>query len=166
MRSRTAILSIVAASALLLAGCAAESTSPSKPTDKAPEVVASSVTDPAAVGERVGADDLQLEVWSGIIPNETLGEAGAGHQWVTANVGQWVTAEGVAAADVAPVLRSTADESFSAEGVANQYMDFELAPGKSYTFVWNYQVPDELVDPATLVLCVGEGDEGCSLLAE
>ncbi len=165
MRSRTAILSIVAASALLLAGCAAESPSSSKPADKGTEIVASSVTEPAAVGERVGAEDRTLEVWSGIIPNETLGEAEAGHQWVTANVGQWVSEE-VGAADVAPVLRSTADETFSAEGVANQYMDFELAPGKSYTFVWNYQVPDELVDPATLVLCVGEGDEGCSLLAE
>ncbi len=166
MRSRTAVLSIIAASALLLAGCASESETSSKPAEKGTEVVTSSITEPAAVGERVGAEDLMLEVWSGIIPNETLGEAEAGHQWVTANVGQWVSEEGFAAADVAPVLRSTADESFSAEGVANQYMDFELAPGKSYTFVWNYQVPDELVDPATLVLCVGEGDEGCSLLAD
>lgn len=167
MRSRTAILPIVAASSLLLlAGCASESNGSSSSEGANSDVVESSITEPAAVGERVGAGDLMLEVWSGIIPNETLGEADAGNQWVTANVGQWVSAEGYEAADVAPVLRSTADESFSAEGVANQYMDFELKPGQSYTFVWNYQVPEELVDAETLVVCVGEGDEGCSLLSK
>lgn len=165
MRSRSsAILSALAVSGLLLAGCAAESSlSESSAPDAA--AVESSVTEPAGVGERVGADGVLLEVWSAAVPDETIGEADPGKQWVTANVAQWVTEEGVTGAEVAPVLRSTADESFSAEAEARQNVDIELAPNKSYTFVWSYQVPEDLVDPSTLVLCVG-GDEGCSLLAE
>ena len=132
------------------------------------EVVESSVSEPAAVGERVGADGAQLEVWSGIVPDETaagaLGDAEAGTQWVTANVAQWVTDEDLTGADVAPVLRSTADDSFSAEAVSQQSVDVVMAPGKSYSYVWSFQVPDALVDAETLVVCVGEGDEGCSSL--
>ncbi len=167
MRSRSiAILSALAASGLLLAGCASGSTPSESPSASAPAIVESSITEPAPVGERVGADGVLLEVWSAAIPDETIGEADPGNQWVTANVAQWVTDEGVTAADVAPVLRSSADESFSAEGEARQNVDIELAPNKSYTFVWSYQVPEDLVDPASLVLCVGDGDEGCSRLGE
>jgi len=166
MRSRSsAILSVLAVSGLLLAGCASGAT-PSETSAPDASVVESTVTEPASVGERVGADGVMLEVWSGAVPDETIGEADPGNQWVTANVAQWVTEEGVTAADVAPVLRSTADESFSAEAEARQNVDIEMAPNNSYTFVWSYQVPEDLVDPATLVLCVGDGDEGCSLLTE
>ncbi|NYE19202.1 hypothetical protein [Microbacterium immunditiarum] len=167
MRSRsTAILSVLAVSGLLLAGCASGS-KPSETTSASDlAIVESTVADPAAVGERVGADGVLLEVWSGAVPDETIGEADEGNQWVTANVAQWVTEEGVTAADVAPVVRSTADDSFSAEGEARQNVDIELVPNRSYTFVWSYQVPEELVDPASLVLCVGDGDEGCSRLTD
>jgi hypothetical protein len=169
MRSRsTSLLSIAAVSALLLAGCASTAASEPTETASAVEVVESSVSEPAAVGERVGADGAQLEVWSGIVPDETaagtLGDAETGTQWVTANVAQWVTDEDLTGADVAPVLRSTADDSFSAEAVPQQSVDVVMAPGKSYSYVWSFQVPDALVDAQTLVVCVGEGDEGCSSL--
>ena len=161
MRSRsTSLLSIAAVSALLLAGCASTAASEPTETASAVEVVESSVSEPAAVGERVGADGAQLEVWSGIVPDETaagaLGDAETGTQWVTD--------EDLTGADVAPVLRSTADDSFSAEAVPQQSVDVVMAPGKSYSYVWSFQVPDALVDAQTLVVCVGEGDEGCSSL--
>jgi outer membrane murein-binding lipoprotein Lpp len=169
MRSRsTALLSIAAAAGLLLAGCA--STAEPEPTasSAASKVVESSVTDPAAAGERVGADGNELEVWSSTVPDEsaagTLGDPDAGNQWVTVNVAQWVTDEGQKDVDVAPVLRSTDDESFSAEAVSQRSVEVPMTPEKSYTFTWSFQVPEDLVDPQALVLCVGSGDEGCSSL--
>lgn len=173
MRSRsTAVLSLLAASGLLLAGCASTPSSDAKPEKTAPAVsiVESSLTDPAAVGERVGADGKQLEVWSGIVPDEAaagaLGDPEAGTQWVTANVAQWVSDEGLTGADVAPVLRSTADDSFEGVAVPQQNVDVEMKPDTSYTYVWSYAVPEALVDPSTLVICVGDGDEGCSTLTK
>ncbi len=171
MRSRsTAVLSIVAASGLLLAGCASSaSTDPgSTPSATAPAVtfVESSLTEPAAVGERVGADGNMLEVWSGIVPDDTMGAASEGMLWVTTNVAQWVTEEGLTGADVAPVLRSTTDESFAGTAVAQQNVDVEMKPGKSYSYVWSFEVPEALVSAENLVLCVGEGDEGCSSLSK
>lgn len=166
MRSRsTAVLSVLAAAGLLLAGCASDSTAPESAGIEA-KIVESSVTEPAGVGERVGAEGVELEVWSGLVPDETIGEADPGNKWVTANVAQWVSEEGVVAADIAPVLRSSADESFSAEAMARQVVDFEMKPAKSYTFVWSFQVPEDQVDAETLVLCVGAGDEGCSRLVK
>jgi len=169
MRSRsTALLSIAAVSGLLLAGCA--STADSEPTStSAPDaVVESSVAEPAAAGERVGADGNELEVWSSIVPDEsaaaTLDEPAEGNQWVTVNVAQWVTDDGQSDVDVAPVLRSTTDESFSADAVSQRSVDVPMTPEKSYTFVWSFQVPEDLVDAETLVVCVGSGDEGCSSL--
>ncbi len=59
-------------------------------------------------------------MWSSTVPDEsaaaTLGDPEAGSQWVTVNVAQWVTDEGLSDVDVAPVLHSTADESFTAAG--------------------------------------------------
>ncbi|MFC8682085.1 hypothetical protein ACFT30_11225 [Microbacterium ureisolvens] len=170
MRSRsTALLSIAAASALLLAGCASAADSEPNDTSAADSVVESSVTEPAAAGERVGADGNELEVWSAIVPDESaaavLDEPEAGNQWVTVNVAQWVADEDQSDVDVAPVLRSTADESFSADAVSQRSVDVPMTPEKSYTFVWSFQVPEDLVDAETLVLCVGSGDEGCSSLA-
>ena len=170
MRSRsTALLSIAAVSGLLLAGCASTADSEPTATSAADSVVESSVTEPAAAGERVGADGNELEVWSSIVPDEsaaaTLDEPAEGTQWVTVNVAQWVTDEGRSDVDVAPVLRSTDDESFSAEAVSQRAVEVPMTPEKSYTFVWSFQVPEDLVDASTLVLCVGEGDEGCSSLA-
>ncbi len=172
MRSRnTAILSIAAVSGLLLAGCASTAAPESTPTSAASSVVESSVTEPAAAGERVGADGLELEVWSSTVPDEsaagTLGDPDAGNQWVTVNVAQWVTDEDLTDVDVAPVMRSTTDESFSAEAVSQRSVEVPMTPEKSYTFVWSFQVPEDLVDAEALVVCVGEGDEGCSsLIAE
>lgn len=169
MRTRnTAILSIVAVSGLLLAGCASNASPESTPTSAASSVVESSITDPAPAGERVGADGVELEVWSSTVPDESaagvVGDPDAGNQWVTVNVAQWVTDEGVSDVDVAPVLRSTADESFSAEGVSQRAVEVPMTPEKSYTFVWSFQVPEDLVDAEALVVCVGDGDEGCSSL--
>ncbi|GAA5205388.1 hypothetical protein [Microbacterium kyungheense] len=173
MRSRsTAVLSLLAVSGLLLAGCASTPSSDATPekTTPAVSVVDSSITDPAAVGERVGADGLQLEVWSGIVPDEAaagaLGDPDEGTQWVTANVAQWVSDKGLTGADVAPVLRSTADDSFEGVAVPQQNVDVEMKPDTSYTYVWSYAVPEALVDPSTLVICVGDGDEGCSTLTK
>lgn len=169
MRSRsTALLSIAAVSGLLLAGCA--STAEPEPTasSASSSVVESSVSEPAAAGQRVGADGDELEVWSSIVPDEsaaaTLDEPEAGSQWVTVNVAQWVSDEGRSDVDVAPVLRSTADESFSADAVSQRSVEVPMTPEKSYTFVWSFQVPEDLVDASTLVVCVGSGDEGCSSL--
>ena len=131
-------------------------------------VVESSVEEPAAPGERVGADGRALEVWSVTVPDEsaaaTLDEPEAGSQWVTVNVAQWVSEEDLSDVDAAPVLRSTADESFTGEAESQRSVEVPMTPEKSYTFVWSFQVPEELVDAESLVLCVGEGDEGCSAL--
>ncbi|HEY9308867.1 MAG TPA: hypothetical protein VIP82_13785 [Microbacterium sp.] len=169
MRSRsTALLSIAAVSGLLLAGCASTAEPEATPTSAASSVVESSVTEPAAAGERVGVDGNELEVWSSIVPDESaaavLDEPEAGNQWVTVNVAQWVTDEDLSDVDVAPVLRSTEDESFSADAVSQRSVDVPMTPEKSYTFVWSFQVPEALVDAETLVVCVGSGDEGCSSL--
>jgi len=171
MRSRsTAVLSLLAVSGLLLAGCA--STGSGTSPEAAPKTVAveSSLTDPAAVGDRITADGNSLEVWSGIVPDEAaagaLGDPEAGTQWVTANVAQWVSDNGLTGADVAPVLRSTADDSFEGVAVPQQNVDVEMKPDTSYTYVWSYAVPEALVDPSTLLICVGTGDEGCSVLTK
>jgi len=169
MRSRsTALLSIAAVSGLLLAGCASTAEPEPTATSAASTVVESSITDPAAASERVGADGNALEVWSSTVPDAsaaaTLEEPEAGNEWVTVTVAQWVTDEGQSDVDVAPVLRSTADESFSAEAVSQRSVEVPMTPAKSYTFVWSYQVPEDLVDASSLVLCVGSGDEGCSSL--
>ncbi|GAA5200172.1 hypothetical protein [Microbacterium jejuense] len=172
MRARsTAVLSLLAVSGLLLAGCATSDASGTSP-EAAPKTIAveSSLTDPAAVGERVSADGNSLEVWSGIVPDEAaagaLGDPEAGTQWVTANVAQWVSDEGLTGADVAPVLRSTADDTFEGVAVPQQSVDVAMKPDTSYTYVWSYAVPEALVDAGSLVLCVGAGDEGCSVLTK
>ncbi|MFD4959614.1 hypothetical protein [Microbacterium sp. NPDC058389] len=173
MRSRsTAVLSLLAASGLLLAGCASSTTGSGTSPEAAPKTVAveSSIDAPAAVGERIGVDGNSLEVWSGIVPDEAaagaLGDPEAGTQWVTANVAQWVSDKGLTGADIAPVLRSTADDTFEGVAVPQQSVDVEMKPDMSYTYVWSYAVPEALVDPSTLVLCVGTGDEGCSSLTK
>lgn len=167
MRARgSLLLSVTAVTGLLLVGCA--STSTPEPTDTAPAdaVVESSLEQPAPAGERVGDDGLALEVWSSTVPDESaagvLGDPEAGSQWVTVNVAQWVTDEGLSDVDVAPVLRSTGDESFSGTAVSPRSVEVPMTPEKSYTFVWSFQVPEALVDGGSLVLCVGEGDTGCS----
>ncbi|WP_194409280.1 hypothetical protein [Microbacterium cremeum] len=171
MRSRsTAVLSILAASGLLLAGCASGQPAATPEAAPAVSVVESSITEPAAVGERVGVDGTQLEVWSGIVPDDAaagaLGDPEPGTRWVTANVAQWVSVEGLTGAELAPVLRSTADEAFAGVAVPQQNADVVLKPGRTYTFVWSYAVPEALVDPEALVLCVDTGDEGCSVLTK
>ena len=170
MRSRTtALLSIAAVSGLLLAGCASTTTPEPTETVATEAVVESSYAEPAAAGERVGADGLALEVWSSTVPDESaaaaIDEPDAGNQWVTVNVAQWVTDEDLSDVDVAPVLRSTTDESFTAAAVSQRSVEVPMTPEKSYTFVWSFQVPEDLVDAASLLLCVGEGDEGCSAIA-
>ncbi len=169
MRSRsTALLSITAIGGLLLVGCASPSTPEPSPTAATEDVVESSLEQPAAAGERVGAEGLALEVWSSTVPDESaaaiVGDPDAGSQWVTVNVAQWVTDEGLSDVDVAPVLHSTADESFTGTAVSPRAGEVPMTPEKSYTFVWSFQVPEDLVDGESLVLCVGPGDTGCSAL--
>ncbi|QKJ20183.1 hypothetical protein [Microbacterium hominis] len=166
---RAAVLSLTAASALLLAGCATTAASePTTVTSPAADVVDSSFSAPGAAGERVGADGVALAVWSTAVPDESaaavLGDAEAGSQWVTVNVAQWVAEEGLSDVDVAPVLRSSADEEFAAAAVSQRSIEVPMTADKSYTYVWSFQVPEDLVDAEGLVLCVGEGNEGCSSL--
>lgn len=171
MRSRsTVVLSLLAASGLLFAGCASSQPAAAPEATPTVNVVESSLTEPAAVGERVAVGGTQLEVWSGIVPDDAaagaLGDPEPGTRWVTANVAQWVSVEGLTGTELAPVLRSTADESFQGVAVPQQNADIVLKPGRSYTFVWSYQVPEALVDADALVLCVDTGDEGCSVLTK
>ena len=171
MRSRsTVVLSILAASGLLLAGCASGEPAAAPEAATTVNVVESSITQPAAVGERVGVDGTQLEVWSGIVPDDAaagaLGDPEPGTRWVTANVAQWVSVEGLTGAELAPVLRSTADESFQGVAVPQQNADVVMKPGRSYTYVWSYAVPEALIDPEALVLCIDTDDEGCSVLTK
>ena len=170
MRSRaTVFLSLAAVTGILLPGCASTSTPEPTTTAATEDVVESSLEQPAAAGDRVGAEGLALEVWSSTVPDEgaaaTLDEPEAGSQWVTVNVAQWVTDDGLSDVDVAPVLRSTADDTFTGAAVSQRAVEVPMTPEKSYTFVWSFQVPEALVDAGSLVLCVGEGDAGCSAIA-
>jgi hypothetical protein len=168
MRSRsTAILSIAAAAVLLLVGCSS-TPSPSS-TSATDQVVESSYESPAAMSERVGADGSALEVWSSAAPDGAaeaqLDAPEAGTQWVTVNVAQWVSTEGLKDVAAAPVLRSTADESFVGTAVSPRAVEVPMTPEKSYTFAWSFQVPENLVDPGALVLCTGDGDDAaCSAI--
>lgn len=167
MRSRsTAILSIAAA-AVLLAGCS--STQSPASTSATDQVVESSFESPAAMSERVGADGVALEVWSSAAPDgaaeAALDAPEAGTQWVTVNVAQWVSTEGLKDVDAAPVLRSTVDESFVGTAVSPRSIEVPMTPEKSYTFAWSFQVPENLVDPGALVLCTTDADDSaCSAL--
>ena len=110
------------------------------------------------------ADSGVFNIISDNAPKNISPPTYAGNQWVTVNVAQWVSEKGQSDVDVAPVLRSTTDESFSADAVSQRSVEVPMTPEKSYTFVWSFQVPEDLVDAETLVLCVGSGDEGCSSL--
>jgi hypothetical protein len=169
MRSRDAgFLSIATVAALLLVGCTQTSTPEPTTTAATEDIVESSLDQPAVAGERVGADGLALEVWSSTVPDESaagaLGDPEAGSQWVTVNVAQWVSDEGLSDVDVAPVLHSAGDESFTGTAVSPRSVEVPMTPEKSYTFVWSFQVPEALVDGSSLVLCVREGDSGCSAI--
>lgn len=169
MRSRsTAILSIAAA-AVLLAGCS--STPAPASTSATDQVVESSFESPAAMSERVGADGVALEVWSSAAPDgaaeAVLDAPEAGTQWVTVNVAQWVSTEGLKDVDAAPVLRSTVDDSFVGTAVSPRSVEVPMTPEKSYTFAWSFQVPENLVDPGALVLCTTDADDSaCSALVK
>lgn len=172
MRARSAaILSITAIAGLALAGCASTSTE-QEPTEApaAAEVTSSSWEAPAAAGERVGAEGLELQVWSNTTPDEaaiaTLGEPAEGTQWVTVNVGQWVAEDGLKDVDVAPVLRSTADDTFAGEAVSPRAVEVPMTADQTYTYAWSYAVPTELVDPASLIVCTSTDEvAGCSAIA-
>lgn len=168
MRSRSTSLIALAAAGLLLAGCAS---SPAPASTAATDaVVESSLDAPAAVSERVGADGLALEVWSSAAPDGAaeaqLDAPEAGTQWVTVNVAQWVSADGLKDGDAAPVLRSTKDASFEGVAVSPRSVDVPMTPEKAYTFAWSFQVPDDLVDGATLVLCTSDAGTACSAIVK
>ncbi len=171
MRARSAaILSLTTIAGLTLAGCA--STSSEEPTDAASstEVTASSWEEPAAAGDRVGAEGVDLQVWSNSTPDEsaatTLGELTEGNQWVTLNVAQWVSGEGLSDTDVAPVLRSTADDTFEGTAVSPRAAEVPMTADQLYTYVWSFEVPAELVDPAELIVCTSADEiAGCSAIA-
>lgn len=168
---RAAILSITAIAGLALAGCASSSND-QEPSNApaASELTASSWEAPAAAGERVGADGVELQVWSNTTPDEAaaaaLGDPAEGTQWVTINVGQWVSDDGLADVDVAPVLRSTADDTFEGAAVSPRAVEVPMTADKTYTYVWSFEVPQDLVDPAQLVVCTSaEEIAGCSEIA-
>lgn len=169
MRSRSiAVLSLVAASGLLLAGCA--STPAADPTTAAPTLATSSVEAPAAAGERVGTEGLDLQVWSATAPDEaaaaTLGDPAEGSSWVTVTLAQWVSEDGKKDTDVAPVLRSSADADFAGEAVSPRRVEVPMTADQSYTYAWSFQVPEDLVDPATLAVCTSaDADAACSQIA-
>jgi hypothetical protein len=169
MRSRSiAVLSLAAASGLLLAGCA--STPAAEPTTAAPTLATSSVEAPAATGERVGSNGVDLQVWSAVAPDEaaaaTLGEPEKGSSWVTVTLAQWVSEDGQTDTDVAPVLRSSGDADFAGEAVSPRRVEVPMTADKSYTYAWSFQVPDDLVDPASLAVCTSaEADAACSQIA-
>lgn len=172
MRARSAaVLSLAAIAGLALAGCSstpAEDASTESPASAT--VTSSSWEEPAAAGDRVGAEGVDLQVWSNTTPDEgaiaTLGEPAEGTQWVTLNVAQWVAEDGLKDVDVAPVLRSTADESFAGEAVSPRSVEVPMTADKLYTYAWSYQVPEELVDPAGLILCTSADEvAGCSAIA-
>jgi len=172
MRSRSAVvLSLAAVAGLALAGCS--STPDAQETSKAPtaaSVVESSVSSPAAVGDRVGAAGLELQVWSSAAPDGaaagTLGDPAEGTQWVTVNVGQWVSEDGLKDTDVAPVLRSSADAEFAGEAVSPRSVEVPMTAGETYTYAWSFSVPEALVDPAQLIVCTSaEADAACSSIA-
>lgn len=167
---RAALVSLTAIAGLTLAGCA--STSTDEPADAASSstVVASSWEDPAAAGDRVGAEGVELQVWSNTTPDEsavaTLGEPAEGTQWVTLNVAQWVADEGLSDVDVAPVLRSKADDTFEAAGVSPRSVEVPMTADQLYTYVWSFEVPAELVDPTELIVCTSADEvAGCSAIA-
>ncbi|GAA3924065.1 hypothetical protein [Microbacterium invictum] len=172
MRARIAtVLSVTAIAGLALAGCASDSND--EPTDApaSSAVTESSWEAPAAAGDRVGADGIDLQVWSNTTPDEgavaTLGDPAEGTQWVTLNVAQWVSEEGLNDTDVAPVLRSTADTAFEGEAVSPRAVEVPMTADRLYTYAWSYQVPEELVDPAELIVCTtAEEDAACSDIAE
>lgn len=168
MRSRSTALIALAAAGLLLAGCAS---SPAPDATSATDaVVESSFDAPAAVSERVGADGLALEVWSSAAPDGAaeaqLDAPEAGTQWVTVNVAQWVSAADLKDVDAAPVLRSSKDESFEGVAVSPRSVEVPMTAEKAYTFAWSFQVPEDLVDGETLVLCTTADGTACSAIVK
>jgi len=176
MRSKSIALLTIAAAASLLAGCAtlpAGTEGTATPAASAPaelettQVVEASFEQPANVGERFGADGVALEVWSGIAPDESapaaLGELAEGNVWVTTHTAQWVAEPIDTNFDVAPVLRSTTDESLTFEAVSPREAGIPMTAEKLYTFPWYFQVPAHLADAESLVLCV-TADGACSLI--
>ncbi|WP_431802008.1 hypothetical protein [Microbacterium sp. bgisy203] len=171
MRSRsTAVLSLTAIAVLALAGCATQPASDgagtAEPSPTA-SVAESSYASPAVAGERTGVDGTDLQLWSSVAPDEgavgTLGDPDAGNQWVTVNVAQWTAAADQTDVDVAPVLRSTADESFTGTAVSPRAVDVPMTADKLYTFAWSFQVPENLVDATSLVLCTSaDADAACT----
>lgn len=166
MRSRSTALIALAAAGLLLAGCASSPTPAA--TSATDAVVESSFDAPAAASERVGADGLALEVWSSAAPDAAaeaqLDAPEAGTQWVTVNVAQWVSADDLKDVDAAPVLRSTKDATFEGAAVSPRAVEVPMTAEKAYTFAWSFQVPDDLVDGETLVLCTTAAGDACSAI--
>ncbi|HYP74207.1 MAG TPA: hypothetical protein VEP72_08960 [Microbacterium sp.] len=165
---RAAVLSLSALAALALAGCSAGGSAEPTPTAS---VAASSYEAPAAAGDRVGVDGLDLQVWSATAPDDaaaaTVGDPADGSQWVTVNLAQWTSADGQSDVDVAPVLRSTADDSFTADAVSPRAVEVPMTAGKTYTYAWSFEVPEDLVDGAQLVVCTSADDDAaCSLIAK
>lgn len=163
---RAAVLSLSALAALALAGCSAGADAEPTPTAAVAE---SSYTTPAAAGDRVGVDGLDLQVWSATVPDEAaaagLGDPAEGSVWVTVNVAQWTSEDGQKDVDVAPVLRSTAETSFAADAVSPRAVEVPMTADKTYTYAWSFEVPEGLVDGAQLVVCTSADDDAaCSLL--
>lgn len=173
MRSRSiALVSLAAVSGLVLAGCSSDGgdadagTSPS-----AAAVVESSYAEPAAAGERVGQDGDDLQVWSNTVPDaalaEVLGDPADGTTWVSVYVGQYTATEGQTDADVAPVLRSSTDESFEATAVSTTGTEVPMSVDRLYTYSWAFEVPEDLADATSLILCTSvDENAGCSAIAE
>lgn len=171
MRARSAlVLSVAVLSGVALAGCASSPAETETPSPTAAATVESSYDAPAVSGDRVGVDGDDLQVWSSTVPDEaaaaTLGDPAEGTQWVTITTAQWVAEDGQKDVDVAPVLRSTADAELVAEAASPRSIEVPMTAGKSYTFAWSFAVPEDLVDPAGLVVCTtADADAACSAIA-
>ncbi len=176
MKRRVSGILTLAATAALLTGCATTAATDAKETP-APEketvaIAASSFDAPVAFTESFGTADLSMQVWSALVNDETvagaLGATEAGNVWVSATTATKAVATDLVDTDVAPVLRSTSDETASYLAVSPRETEIPLATaGQSYSFQWAFQVPADKAVAEDLVICFddAEGNElGCSAI--
>ena len=175
MKRRVSGILTLAATAALLTGCATTAATDAKESSAPKETVAiatSSFDAPVAFTESFGTDDLSMQVWSAVVADETvigtLGEPEAGNVWVSTTTATKSTSTDLVDTDVAPVLRSTSDETVAYEAVSPRENEIPLATAnQSYSFQWAFQVPEDKAVAEDLVICLNdaEGAElGCSAI--
>ncbi|MBV0893819.1 hypothetical protein [Microbacterium sp. NC79] len=177
MKRRVSGILTLAATAALLTGCATTAATDAQETPAPKEtaaIAASSFDAPVAFSESFGTADLSAQVWSALVNDETvagaLGAPEAGNVWVSATTATKAAATDLVDTDVAPVLRSTSDETASYIAVSPRETEIPLATaGQSYSFQWAFQVPEDKALAEDLVICLddAEGNElGCSAIVK